>query len=185
VQDSKLAQRVAQRYAEALIDLGRQENSLDRFGADLDLVEAVLTRNRSFRDLLASPVIKILPKKAVLQQAFGADLHPFTMNFINLLVDRRRSMFLVEVCQAFRRLLLDLKKTALAEVTSAVALTPAQEAQLKARLIILTKSTDIQLQTRIDPELLGGLVVKFGDQIIDVSLRGQLRRLALQLSLAT
>lgn len=182
MQDSKLGNRVAQRYAEALLALAKEASLVDRFGTDLDLVFAVLSKEKSFADLLGSPVIKADAKKAILNQAFGADLHPYTLNFLSLLVDRRRSMFIKEVCQTFRKLLLRLKKTSQVEVISAIALTSEQEAQLKTRLIALTQSTDIQFQVALDPELLGGMIVKFGDQVIDVSLRGQLRRLALQLS---
>jgi F-type H+-transporting ATPase subunit delta len=181
MQDSKLGGRVAQRYAEALFDLGKQENTLERFDADMALAEAVLTQEPDFQALLASPVVATQVKKDLLVRAFTSSLHPNSVRFFQLMVDRRRAMFLLTVCTTFRRLVRKQQKVALAEVVSAVALTPEQEAQLKTRLIDLTGSNRVELLCRIDPTLLGGMVVKFGDQVIDVSLRGQLRRLALQL----
>ncbi|WP_218079956.1 ATP synthase F1 subunit delta [Anthocerotibacter panamensis] len=182
MRDSKLGQRVAQRYAEALRDLGNQNNLLDRFGADFTLIEAVLREEPLLAKFLASPVIDAQNKKDLLTRAFNQNVHPYTLNFLMLLVDRRRAMYLEVICQTFQKLLRELAKTALAEVASAVPLTPEQEEHLKARLVVLTKASRVELVKRVDPDLLGGLVVRFGDQVIDVSLRGQLRRLALQLS---
>lgn len=181
MQDSRLGERVAQRYAEALLALGQEQNLTARFGTDLELVAQVLVKEPKFQDFLGSPVLELNTKKELLSQAFAQDIHPFTLNFLSILIDRRRSMFTLPVCRAFQRILRTLEKTTLAEVTSAVALTPEQIEQLKVKLTALVQSDRIELLCVIDPDLLGGMVVKFGDQVIDVSLRGQLRRLALQL----
>ncbi len=182
MQDSKLGGRIGQRYAEALLSLGKEQNLLERFGQDLSLVEEVLVREPQLQALLGSPVIAIQVKKDLLSRAFAQDIHPFTLNFCQILTDRRRSMFLLDVCQAFQKLLRGLQKTTIAEVISAVLLTDEQKDQLQQRLLALTKAERVELKCQLDPELLGGMIVRFGDDVIDASLRGQLRQLALQLS---
>lgn len=182
MQDSKLGQRIAQRYAEALIALGTQDQLLDRFDADILLIETALKDQPDLQGFLASPLIKREIKKAVLIKAFASSLHPLTTNFLGLLVDRRRIVALEQICQTFRRILRELRKVVLVDVVSAVPLSSEQIEQLKTRLTILTKAQQIELSCRQDPELLGGMIVRFGDQVIDASLRGQLRRMALQLA---
>jgi F-type H+-transporting ATPase subunit delta len=70
----------------------------------------------------------------------------------------------------------------LAEVTSAAALTPAQEQSIRERVIKMTGSSNVELNIKVDPRLLGGMIVRVGDKVIDASLKGQLRKLALQLT---
>jgi F-type H+-transporting ATPase subunit delta len=79
-------------------------------------------------------------------------------------------------------LLRQLKQIALAEVISAVRLTEAQQQAVKDRVIALTNAREVELDTKIDRELIGGVIIRVGSQVIDASLRGQLRRISLRLS---
>jgi F-type H+-transporting ATPase subunit delta len=70
----------------------------------------------------------------------------------------------------------------LAEITSAVALTAAQVQTVKEKVLAITKAREVEIETKIDTDLIGGVVIKVGSQVIDASLRGQLRRLSLRLT---
>jgi F-type H+-transporting ATPase subunit delta len=124
-------------------------------------------------------------KKAVLQQIGGEELHPFMKNFLKILVDRRRIVFLEGICKHYQALLRKLNQAVLAEVASAVELTDEQKQSVREKVIAMTSANQVELNTKIDPDLIGGVIIKVGSQVVDASLRGQLRRIGLRLSSAT
>ena len=121
-------------------------------------------------------------KKNVLKQLLGEGGNSYLRNFLLLLVDRRRIAFLEPILQQYLVLLRQLNQTVLAEITSAVPLTEAQQQAITEKVITLTKARQVELETKIDSDLIGGVIIKVGSQVIDASLRGQLRRLSLRLS---
>jgi F-type H+-transporting ATPase subunit delta len=134
---------------------------------------------------LESPVVKEEDKKAVLRRISGDQLHPYIMNFLMLLVDRRRIRFLQGILKQFQAQLRELKQTVVAEVISAVELTDAQRQSVSEKVKAMTSANQVELDTKIDPDLIGGVIIKVGSQVIDASLRGQLRRIGISLSRAT
>lgn len=106
------------------------------------------------------------------------------MNFLKILVDRRRIGFLLGICQHYQSLLRKLKQSVLAQVTSAVELNEAQQQSVREKVLALTNAQQVELETKIDPDLIGGVIIKVGSQVIDASLRGQLRRIGLRLNSA-
>ncbi|MEN9225792.1 MAG: ATP synthase F1 subunit delta [Thermostichus sp. HHBFW_bins_43] len=179
---STIAQQVVDPYAEALISLGSGQGLLDTFAADIRFVAAALQATPELGRFLANPVIKAEAKKNLLQQVFADQIHPLLLNALKLLTDRRRIMFLGSVCRRFLELQRKLQNIALAEVTTAVPLTEAQQQSIRERVMDFTQASSVELQTTQDPALIGGVIIKVGSQVIDLSLRGQLRRLTLQLT---
>ncbi len=177
-----MAARVVDPYAEALVSLASAQGLLDTFEADIRFIAAVLQATPELGPFLASPLIKVEAKKNLLQQVFADQIHPLLLNALKLLCDRRRIMFLEAVCQRFLELQRKLRNIVLAEVTTAVPLTEAQQQSIRERVRDFTQASGVELQTSQDPTLLGGVIIKIGSQVIDLSLRGQLRRLALQLA---
>lgn len=177
-----IAGEIFQRYAQALLSLAQEGNALDAVGQDVNGILALLRESEDFRNFLASPLYKADTKKAVLQQALGDGIHPFTRNFLMVLVDRRRIMLLEGICSEFQALLRKLNQVVLAEVISVQELSEEQRNLLKEKVKSLTGARDVELDTRIDPELIGGVIIKIGSQVIDASLRGQLRRISVNLS---
>ena len=104
-----------------------------------------------------------------------------SLSFLKLLIRKRREDLLEECAREFRILLAAQANTADAEVSTAVPLTPEQETRLTESLQTLTGKT-IKLTTQIDPTLVGGVVVRIGDTVMDGSVRGKLERLERQLS---
>ena len=94
-----------------------------------------------------------------------------------LLVDRKRIAFLSEIISEFKSLLRVIDQVALAEVTSALKLSRAQEDTICDRVKSMTKSKSVELAVTINPDLIGGVIIKVGSQVVDASIRGQLRRL--------
>jgi F-type H+-transporting ATPase subunit delta len=172
---------IAEPYAQALMAVAQAHNITDQVGEDTKSLQSLMTESDDLRILIASPIIEAAKKKAVLRQVIEGQVQPYTLNFLMLLVDRGRIMLLPEVCQQYQVLLRQLKQTVLAEVTSAVELTDEQKENIKQKVKATVSADAVELSTKVDPDLLGGVIIKVGSQIIDASLRGQLRRIGVRL----
>lgn len=180
--DNILRSEVLDPYAQALMSLGKSNDLVDRFGEDVTNILDTLNASQDLKDFVANPLAKGELKKEVLSQVFGEAVHPFTRNFIMLLVDRRRVIFLEGICQQYLKLLRQLRQAVLAEVTSTVELNDDQKNAVRDRVRSMTNANSVDIETKIDPELIGGVIIKVGSQVIDASLRGQLRRITLRLT---
>jgi F-type H+-transporting ATPase subunit delta len=99
-----------------------------------------------------------------------------------LLVDRGRILFLAEIAQEYLALLRKLNQTVLAEVTSAVELNDDQKHMVVEQIKARTGAHNVELDLKIDREILGGVIIKAGSQLFDASIRGQLRRIGMSLT---
>jgi F-type H+-transporting ATPase subunit delta len=167
------------------MSLAQSQNLVDRFGEDVASLLKLLKESEDLSRFLGNPIFELAGKKAALQQIVGDQVHPLVKNFLLLLVDRRRIGFLQAICEQFQALLRELNQTVLAEVISTVELTEAQQQTVRDQVIAMTGARQAELETKIDSDLLGGVVIKVGSQVIDASLRGQLRRISLKLTAST
>lgn len=182
---SLLSAQVLEPYAEALMSLAQSDNLIDRFGEDASSLLELLKNSEDLELFLTSPVVQETDKKAVLRQIGGDQVHPYMINFLMILVERRRIQFLEGILKQFQTQLRKLKQTIVAEVTSAIELTDAQRQSVSEKVKAMTNAHEVELDTNIDPDLIGGVIIKVGSQVIDASLRGQLRRIGLSLGRAT
>ncbi|MBD2345165.1 ATP synthase F1 subunit delta [Anabaena subtropica] len=179
---SKVANtEVAQPYAQALLSIAKSKNLTEDFGTDARTLLNLLSENQQLRNFIDNPFIAAENKKSLITQILG-EASPYLRNFLLLLVDKRRIFFLEEILQQYLALLRQLNQTVLAEVTSAVALTEDQQQAVKEKVLAITKARQVELATKVDSSLIGGVIIKVGSQVIDSSIRGQLRRLSLRLS---
>lgn len=174
---STISSAIAEPYAEALISLAQQHNLLDRFGQDVSLMLEMLKSSEDLSVVLANPFVPGDTKKSILTQLLSSQVHEYILKFLLVLVDRRRIAFLEGVCQHFQALQRQLTNTELAEVTSAIALNDAQRSAVIDKVKAMTGARQVELSTTIDSDLLGGVIIKVGSQVLDASIRGQLRRL--------
>jgi F-type H+-transporting ATPase subunit delta len=172
---------ILERYAQALMSLAQQSDVVAQVGNDISTITEALKNSEDLSEFFANPLYKSEQKKTVLSQVFGDELHPYTRNFLMLLVDRRRIMFLEGICREFQALLRAMNQVVLAEATTVRGLTEDQTQALKDKVIALTGARQVELAVKLDPELIGGVVIKIGSQVIDASIRGQLRRISLRL----
>lgn len=177
-----VAGEILERYAQALLSVAQDGNVLDQVNQDVVSILDLLNNSTELQDFLESPVFKAEAKKAVLRQVLGGSVHPYTQNFLQVLVDRRRIMLLEGICREFQALVRKLNQIVLAEVTSVNELSEDQKHALKEQVKALTGARDVELATSLDSDLIGGVIIKIGSQVIDASLRGQLRRISLRLS---
>ncbi|WP_019507393.1 ATP synthase F1 subunit delta [Pleurocapsa sp. PCC 7319] len=177
-----VSSEIGEPYAQALMSLAQQNNLTEQFGETFRSLSSLLSESAEFKDFVLNPVIKGEDKKAVLKQVMGNDANPYLVNFMMLLVDKRRIVFLESIVEQYLNLLRKLNQTVLAEVTSATELNEEQRNNLVEKVKAFTDARDVELKTSIDPDLIGGVIIKVGSKVIDASLRGQLRRISISLN---
>ncbi len=172
---------VAERYAVSLFELALETGSADKVGADLDRFQALLDESEDLRRLVASPVFSAEEQqKAIGAVAAKAGVSGTVANFLQVIARNRRLFALPGMIRAFRAMAAEHRGEVTAEVTSAHALTAAQEEELKSALKGVTGKT-VSIVVTVDPSILGGLIVKIGSRQIDTSLRTKLSTLKLAL----
>jgi F-type H+-transporting ATPase subunit delta len=172
---------VAERYAGSLFELALQANSVAKVEADLNSFEALLDGSADLSRLINSPVFSSEDQaKAIAAIADKAKIAGLTGNFLRVVAKNRRLFAVPGMIKAFRRIAAEHRGEASAEVTSAHALTAAQQTELKAALKSVA-GKDVAITVTVDPSLLGGLVVKMGSRQIDTSLKTKLNSLKLAL----
>ncbi|MBD2771844.1 ATP synthase F1 subunit delta [Iningainema tapete] len=174
---------IAQPYAQALMSVAQSKNQTEQFGEDVRSLLSLLSESEQLQNFLGNPFVQPENKKAVINQILG-DANTYFRNFLMLLVDRRRISLLEPICRQYLALLRQLNQTVLAEVTSAVPLSEEQKQAVIQKVTAMTNARSVELDSKIDREVIGGVIIKVGSQVIDASIRGQLRRLSLRLTSA-
>lgn len=173
---------IAEPYAEAMMSVAQSQNLTEKFGEDARGLMELIKSSPELQKFLGDPLIPAGKRKEVIRQIVGDRVHPFMMNFLMLLVDKKRILFLEKVCQEYLNRLRDLNQTVLAEVTSTVELSEEQKHSVREKVKSLSSAQEVELATKVDQDLIGGVIIKVGSQVFDASLRGQLRRISLRLS---
>ena len=165
---------VSGRYATALFELARDEKSIDAVKADLDRFDALLGDSADLKRLVRSPVFSADTQlKALIAVLDKAGITGIAANFLKVLTRNRRLFAITDVIRAFRALVAKFKGEASADVTVAERLTDRNLDALKTALKSVT-GKDVALNVKVDPSIIGGLVVKLGSRMVDSSLRTKL-----------
>jgi F-type H+-transporting ATPase subunit delta len=169
---------LAGRYASALFDLASEAGTVTAVESDLDKLEAGLSESTELALLTTSPkVSRDAAKKSLWGVSAIMGLSELTQNFLGTLAQNRRLSKLPAIIRSFRAIAAAQRGEVSAEVASAHALTDSQLDQLKAKLTAREGRT-VKLTTKVDPDLLGGLVVTIGSKRIDGSIRTRLNSLS-------
>ena len=176
-----LSREIAEPYAQALMSVAQSHNLTEEFGESFRALESLLEQSQDFRDFVMNPIINAESKKSVLRQVMGDDTNPYLINFLMLLVDKRRIIFLEQVASQYLEQLRKLNQTVLAEVTAARELSEAQTQAIIDRVKSLSNAQNVEIKTSINPDIIGGVIIKVGSKVFDASIRGQLRRISINL----
>ncbi len=170
------ANAAARRYAQAVFDIGKEQNTLTVWDVDLRIVRETLDADPSLMRVLASPETSLVEQQRLVERLFSLSLSPTAYKFIRLLLRNRRLPLAAQVQEAFDEMYLAEQGIVYADVTTAVPLSADEEASVAASLMRFTGKT-IKLRTRVDPEIIGGILARVGDQLIDGTVTSQLRQL--------
>jgi F-type H+-transporting ATPase subunit delta len=170
---------LAGRYASALFDLARDERQIESVSKSLETVKAALAESSDFKAITSSPLInRDEASKAIAATSEALGLDPLTRRFLGVLAKNGRLSQIDAVIRTFNRLAAAHRGETTAEVTSAFPLKDDQLAALKVRLKA-NAGTDVAIDAKVDPSILGGIVVRLGSQMIDASIKTKLNTLAL------
>lgn len=174
---------VARRYAKALFALAKKagKKAPAEYGKDLEAFASVLEASPDLLKVFANPVIAVEDKKAVLTGVVGKlALKPMVANFLSLLADKDRLSFALEVSAFYRTLLDEAEGVLRGQLVTSYALSDQRQDQIKAKLE-KQSGKKLVLSFGVDPAILGGVLLKVGDKVLDASLRAQLEILKEQI----
>lgn len=174
-------QTLARRYAIAVITLAREQDAVERVGADLSIISKAIGGTGLIRDFFVAPIVERREKERVLGEAFAGRVHPIAANTLLLLIRKRRETLLGAIVAEY----IALERAALGvesiTVESARALDREERLRLVSRLQALYgKKFDVT--ELVDPQLIGGLRIVMGDRRIDATISGRLNALTRELA---
>lgn len=168
-----MAELVSKVYAEALFDVALEGDKLDQVEQDLQAVCQLFVENPEFLELYRAPNIALAERKQILDQTFSDKLVPELLNFLKLLLDKNRGFYILQIGEEFQLLVEAHKGIIKGVVLVTCALSDDQIRKLEDKLSASTGKR-VMLTQKIDPEIIGGLVVHLGDKVIDNSLKKKL-----------
>jgi F-type H+-transporting ATPase subunit delta len=162
----------SRRYARAAFEVALAHAAVDRWERDLQRVSTLL-RDARVQAFLNNPKVSRATKRQAIQDALAGQLDPLVLRFVLLLIDKDRIRALPAILDQFQQLVLEHKGIVRARVTTAVPLDPSEQ-QLVARRLEELTGRQVELETTVDPAIMGGLIVRIGDKVIDASTRSRL-----------
>ncbi len=169
-------------YAEAFLQVAESRNEVDEVITQAKSLLELWNDSPEFSDAMSSPVLEVNQKKAALEKLFAKDVSPSFLNLLKLLADRQRIGLLNSVLERLLEIYREQKNIALATITSASVLNEEQQTELLKKVQSIAGTDNLEIDLKVDSELIGGFVVNVGSKVIDASIAGQVRRLGLALA---
>jgi F-type H+-transporting ATPase subunit delta len=172
--------KITVRYAKALFTLAKESNSFDVMKMDMELLSQCIREIPELQFVIQSPVIKVSEKIKLFDESFRDSFSPLTRSFVTLVLERRREEYLLSISRAF---LSSLKTEQGIEVAELVTAIPLDETLRKSVLNFITKrfKTQVELHETVDEKLIGGFILRIGDQQVDASISNKLARIKIAL----
>jgi F-type H+-transporting ATPase subunit delta len=171
---------VALAYASSLLDLASEQNDAEQIGQELAALRQIVQENRSFAVFLASPAIGHVERTEFLTRIFGGKLSKLMHNFIGVLNEKGRMSSLSQIADAYDDLLAEKLGKIDVDVTVATKLSPELLEDVRKRVSAALKK-DAIVQEHVDDSIIGGLIIRVGDKLMDASVKTQLAAMKQQL----
>jgi F-type H+-transporting ATPase subunit delta len=174
--------RAASRYVKSLLSLAVERGALEQVHDDMLLFDKVSRENPAFRLMLKNPVIKHNKKREILEKIFSGKVHPLTQAIFDIITKKNREAILPTIAKEFHVAYNLHKNIGKATVTTAFPIDNSLRSQFESVVKQITKQTHVELEERINKEMIGGFVLDIGDKQIDASLKNKLKMLKVKLS---
>jgi F-type H+-transporting ATPase subunit delta len=162
-------QKVASRYAKSLIDLAQEREKLDKVLEDVQSFSEV-AQNKDFALMLKSPVVNADIKGKIFQKLFGGKYDELTLAFLHILLKKNRESYLVDIAREFIDQYKIIKHISSVRLTTAAPLSESTVKTIRQKLMDSTVTDEnIELETKVDPKLIGGFVLEFQNRLYDAS----------------
>jgi len=179
-----LKNQIAKPYATALLDIGRSTNTLEFITDDIKNILEIFFENQELIEYFKNPTYNKKAKIGVLNKLVEPlFINENTKKFLNLLIERSRIDTLPLIAKKYLNLVTELGKIKLVYIKSAIPLTEKQETSIIEILKLKLNASNIKLFSAIEKNLLGGFEIKIGDNVLDFSIKSQLKQLAEQLEI--
>ncbi|CAO2829009.1 unnamed protein product [Amaranthus hypochondriacus] len=183
---ARMSDSPAGRYATALAEVAKSNGTLETTSSDVDKINKIFSDEQVYA-FFANPVISTEKKREVLDEIVSSSvLQPHTANFLNILVDADRLELIKDIVKEFEVVFNQITNTELAVVSSVVPLKSNHLAQIAKGVQRLTGAKNVRIKTMIDPELVAGFTIRYGNggsKLVDMSVKKQLEEIATQLDL--
>jgi len=174
--------RIATRYAKSLLELAVQQNKLEAVNNDIHTLRAAV-KNRDLYIMLKSPIIQPEMKVKALDAIFKSSMDVLTMSYLRLLVEKGREMYLPEIASEFVSQYKVMNHITTVKITSAAPLSESVIDELRKKLLSSGATWEkLDIETHVDPELIGGFVLQFDDKRFDASIAQKLEEMKSQFS---
>lgn len=177
-----MAKLVSKTYGEALFDLGIEEQSLEMLAQETSVILEAISENPELLKLLNHPKIVKEEKVTVVEQIFKGHVSDTMVGFLVLVVQKDRHNEIQEILTYFLEQVRENKKMGVAEVTSAVPLSEEQKKQIKDKLLASTDYVNYEMHFCVDEAIIGGLIIRVGDRVVDSSVRTRINLMAKELA---
>jgi F-type H+-transporting ATPase subunit delta len=171
---------VAKRYAQAVFGLAEESGTHDQWLADLTRLASAID-DPMVGEFFKSPNVSSERKRAAIQELLPGDDQKLVRNLASMMSDRHRLDSVPLLFEVYRDLVLESRGIAVANVTTAVEMSPAEETRVREGLKSIV-GREVELRTSVDPDIIGGMVARVGDRLVDGSVITQLNRLRLQIA---
>jgi F-type H+-transporting ATPase subunit delta len=172
-----LISNISKRYAHAFFEIAAEEKQLERYYNELTQFSSIINQDKALREFLANPVFEQAAKKGVVEKVIGKlQLSAMTINFLKLLVDKKRIEILPDIATCYRQLMDEALKKVRVNLKTAFPLSKDMQNYISTSL---EKATGKQVEMTVekDPALLGGIVIGVGDTLYDGSIKNQLNKM--------
>ena len=176
-----MAKLVSKTYGEALFQLAIEENTLETVAEEVQVVLEVFAENQELMKLLNHPKISKEEKVSVIEKSLKGNLSDTIVGFLIIIVDKGRYNEITDIFQYFIAKVKEYKKIGIAFVTSAIELTEQQKKSVEEKLLHTTKYVKFEMHYDINSALIGGMVIRIGDRVIDSSIRTKISNMAKEL----
>ena len=171
--------RLAGRYAKPLIELAVKQGILDEIYADMKNFVSICKSNRDFVLMLKSPIIPHLKKADILHKIFDKKVNRLTSAAFDIIVRKNRERYLMDIAEAFINLYNEIKGYQEVTISTSVKIDDHMRSAFEKLVKEISGKTPMMVE-KVDPSLIGGYVLKMGDQQLDESISGQLKELELK-----
>ncbi len=172
-----MAKLISKTYGEALFELAIEENKVDIFEQEIGALLDIMKQNPEFLQLLNHPKISKEEKLKVVDEVFGKRVEKEILGFLNIIVSKERYKDLVAIMEYFLEEVKAMKGVGVCYVTAPMELKDAQKDAIVAKLLKTTSFKKMEMHYSVDEKLIGGIVLRIGDRVVDSSIQTKLSKL--------
>jgi len=174
--------RVASRYVKSLLGLAVEQKALDLVHQDMLSFSKVCDQNRAFTLMLRNPIIKHDKKREILEKVFSGKVHALTLAIFDIITRKNREPLLPSIAKEFHLAYNDYKGVGGASVTTAVPLDKKLRDEIEQIVKKLSDKKQVEIEEKVDADMIGGFVLNVGDRQIDASIKNKLKALKVKFS---